>query len=215
MLHASSTLTGRGGIVDWYGDYDDLEMFDLADVPDEPTPPVHQPCAVVPAPRRRTRRTPGLTGARPAGRREPSTAPVPARGPVRTALLLDLENACPGSRRRSHTARQLREIIDAAGDVEVVVAIAAHAVVARQQPVLDAVGICAVSVKAGPDAADKALMRQARKLAEAGITRFIVASGDHYFARVAELGELVVVHCPGRNVSNRLRNAASSVLVAS
>lgn len=62
-----------------------------------------------------------------------------------------------------------------------------------------------------PDGADGALLRQARRLRKRGVGRFMVASNDRAFARVAGSAEVRVVTLTGDLVSGRLRAAASSV----
>jgi len=150
----------------------------------------------------------GLTG--------PASA-IPARGgrrPGRSALLIDLENFCPGSRRQKRVLAQLRHLLLLAGPVDEVVAFAATPVLARQATLLAAAGIRALGVRPGRDAADKALVAHAKQLAAAGTTRFVVASADHYFARVAKFGQLRVISTPDHPVSTVLAAAAHDVRVA-
>lgn len=64
-----------------------------------------------------------------------------------------------------------------------------------------------------PDGADGVLLRQARRLRKRGINRFIVASNDHVFARIANSAELHVVTLTGDLVSGRLRAVARSITV--
>jgi len=61
--------------------------------------------------------------------------------------------------------------------------------------------------------ADGVLLRQARMLRKRGVERFIVASNDHAFARIATSAELHVLTLTDAYVSGRLRAAASSVTV--
>lgn len=131
----------------------------------------------------------------------------------RSALLIDLENICQGSRRRERVLAQLRHLLLFAGPVDEVVAFAATPVLARQAALLAAAGIPAVGVHPGPDAADKALVAHAKQLAAAGTTRFVVASADHYFARVAQLGQLRVISTPDHPVSKVLAAAAHDVRI--
>lgn len=78
---------------------------------------------------------------------------------------------------------------------------------------LAAQGVRLLSAGRHPGGADAVLLRQARKLRRLGVTRFVVASNDHAFARLADTGELHVVTLTGDYVSRRLRGAATSVTV--
>ena len=57
------------------------------------------------------------------------------------------------------------------------------------------------------------LLRQARELAQQGVKRFIVASNDHQFARIAAFADLHVVPLTNDYVSTRLRQSAQAVTV--
>jgi hypothetical protein len=80
---------------------------------------------------------------------------------------------------------------------------------------LRASGIRIVCGGHDPDGADGVLLRHARRLRERGVERFIVASNDHAFARIAETADLHVVTLTGDHVSGRLRAVARSVTVLS
>jgi hypothetical protein len=64
-----------------------------------------------------------------------------------------------------------------------------------------------------PAGADGILLRQARRLRKRGIERFLVASNDHAFARIATSAEVHVVTLTGDLVSRRLRAVARSITV--
>lgn len=78
---------------------------------------------------------------------------------------------------------------------------------------LRAHGIRVVCGARNPDGADGVLLRQARRLRKGGVERFLVASNDHAFARIANFAELHVVTLTSDYMSSRLRSAASSVTV--
>lgn len=224
MLTPNAAMTKRGGgRLDWFGVDDEIEYFDLRDLPTtSSSSPIHATTrtttgtairAVAPTTTRTTRTAP-RSKTRPASRVARPVTRLPAADGGDTALLIDLENYCPGSRRPTRVASQLRQLLDAAGPVSSTVAVAATAVAHRQRHVLATAGITVLSVPAGHNAADEALITEARRLARTGVRRFIVASGDHIFARVASFGELVVITHATHEVSRRLSNAASEVRVA-
>lgn len=74
-------------------------------------------------------------------------------------------------------------------------------------------GIRVICGGRNPDGADGVLLWQARRLRKRGIERFVVASNDHAFARLAASAEVHVVTLTDDYVSGRLRTAARSVTV--
>lgn len=212
MLTTSPELTKRGGgRLEWLGVDDDLDFFDLRD--DTVATPVLDTATRPAAP------VTGRPAHRPAHRSTRATRPArrvaaASGGQERTALLIDLENYCPGSRHPRRVLSQLQRLLDATGPVETTVAVAARNVVARQRRVLTEAGIPVRSVAAGRNAADEALIDEARRLHAGGTRRFYVASGDHIFARVADYGDLVVLTHAHHEVSNRLAAAATEVRIA-
>lgn len=65
-----------------------------------------------------------------------------------------------------------------------------------------------------PDGADSVLLRQARRLhRKHGIGRFVLASNDQDFTRIAIFGDLHVVTLDSERLSLRLRNCASTLTV--
>jgi hypothetical protein len=74
-------------------------------------------------------------------------------------------------------------------------------------------GIQVISGGRRRNGADRLLLDHARSLKEQGVNRFMIASNDHRFARVATLGELHVLTLNGAYVSERLRAAAATVTV--
>lgn len=78
---------------------------------------------------------------------------------------------------------------------------------------LQAHGMRVVCGGRDPDGADGVLLRQARRLRKRGVKRFLVASHDHAFARIAKSAELHVLTLTDTYVSGRLRAAAASVTV--
>jgi hypothetical protein len=78
---------------------------------------------------------------------------------------------------------------------------------------LRAHGIRVICGGRDPAGADGVLLRQVRRLRKRGVERFVVASDDHAFARIAASSEVHVVTLTGDYVSGRLRAAARSVTV--
>ncbi|WNV74449.1 hypothetical protein [Geodermatophilus sp. DSM 44513] len=64
-----------------------------------------------------------------------------------------------------------------------------------------------------PNGADGVLLKRARRLKRRGVERFIVATNDHAFARIANFAEVHVATLTSNYVSSRLRTAAASVTV--
>lgn len=130
----------------------------------------------------------------------------------RTALLWDLDNVTP---RRAHLASFARALCCLVEPNEPVIS-AGHRVNFRTcRHLLAGLGFQVYSGGRGRNGADRILLREARTLADQGTRRFIVASHDHKFARIAALGELHVVSLSGVNISTALRAVAHSIWVMS
>ena len=107
---------------------------------------------------------------------------------VRRVLILDVENVCPGSRRVRRALTRLRSVLRAAGPVDQVIAASAASQHARLDVILKSVGVHVhTRVRNGPDTADRALLRAARRFAQAGDCEIILASNDHAFRALAKL----------------------------
>jgi predicted nuclease of predicted toxin-antitoxin system len=171
--------------VDWFGCDDDLTWEPLhgADIPADPTP-----------------RAP----------RAPRT-PRAAR-PLRRLLVLDVENVCPSSRRRTYALARLKAVLAAAGPVDQVVAASAASQHARLDELLAAAGVHVhTKVKNRPDAADRELLQAARRFAREGDCEIVVASNDHAFRTVAKLPgvrRVVLVTVPELATARSLLRAA-------
>lgn len=125
-----------------------------------------------------------------------------------TALLWDLDNVAPPRQQLASFAAALCGVLE---PDEPVIAAAHRATYRSCLDVLAALGIEVLSGGRRRNGADRVLIDQARALNERGVERFIVASNDYRFARIASLGELHVLTLSGGSVSQRLREAASSV----
>jgi hypothetical protein len=132
-------------------------------------------------------------------------------GPLDTsALLWDLDNVVP---RRQHLA-SLAEVMCCLVKPDQSLIAAAHRTTFRScQETLASLGIEVLSGGRRRNGADRVLLDRARALNEQGVERFLVASNDHRFARIASLGELHVLTLQGANLSERLRAAAATVTV--
>lgn len=90
-------------------------------------------------------------------------------------------------------AGRLRRVLAAAQPVHYVLAVAPRHILRRYLEALLALGVRWQECLCGPDAADAALFDVARELVSHGYQSIVVASGDHYFAELADVAELIVV----------------------
>lgn len=132
-----------------------------------------------------------------------------------SVLLVDAENVIGPSKPRLPVVRsRVQALLDAAGPLHHAVACYAHEWPANNTvtSALIELGVVPWPVPAGPDAAETALARHARYLATRGAQwRFLVASGDHRLAQVAEYGELHVLVWDAHSLASRLESAAAAV----
>lgn len=135
---------------------------------------------------------------------EPSSAPGP------TALLWDLDNVAPPRQLLASFAAALCELL---GPEEPMIAAAHRATYRSCLDVMTALGIQVLSGGRRRNGADRLLIDQARVLNGRGVERFIVASNDYRFARIASLGEVHVLTLNGGYVSQRLREVAATLTV--
>jgi len=117
-------------------------------------------------------------------------------GRGRRALLIDLDNVLLQSGQwvqPDEGVRRLRAIRECAGGVHHTLAVAPHHSVRRWASELAAVDISWAEVPPGPDSADHTISPIADELVAHGYTELCIASGDHYFAPLAERARLVVI----------------------
>lgn len=126
------------------------------------------------------------------------------------ALLWDLDNVAPPRQLLASFAAALCDLLD---PEEPMIAAAHRATYRSSLVVLTALGIQVLSGGRRRNGADRLLIDHAQKLKERGVGRFIVASNDFRFARIASLGELHVVTLSGDYVSQRLREVAATLTV--
>lgn len=128
--------------------------------------------------------------------------------PATSALLWDLDNVAPGY---AHLAT-LAAVLSGLTESNAPRVAAGHRATYRVcQPLLDRVGFEVLNGGRGANGADRALSLRAEALRRSGVERFIVASNDGAFARLARLGDLYVVTLEGAPVSRKLRDAARSL----
>ncbi|GLZ37910.1 hypothetical protein [Actinokineospora sp. NBRC 105648] len=130
-------------------------------------------------------------------------------------LLIDLENSVGGStpRRRVLVAR-VEAVLAAAGTVHHVVAGYSGADLADDLvgSALAEMGVSALRVAPGPNAAELVLLAHARRVhASLGCRSFLVASADHRFAELADLGRLELVVWHDQPVATQLKDAAHRI----
>lgn len=131
---------------------------------------------------------------------------------ARSALLWDLDNVAPP---RLHLASLARFLCCRVAPDEPLIA-AGHRVVFRaSREMLTDLGFEVLSGGRRHNGADRALLGAARALADQGVRRFLVASNDHRFARIAAFADLHVLSLTDEHVSSRLRGVARSVSVLS
>jgi hypothetical protein len=130
--------------------------------------------------------------------------------PATMALLWDLDNVTPP---REHLA-SLAAVVSALLEPDAPRIVAAHRRAFRTcQATLTALGMQVLSGGRRRNGADRVLLRHAQVLSEHGVERFIIASNDHRFARIATFADLHVLSLTDAYVSRRLRAAARSVTV--
>ncbi|GAA3348732.1 hypothetical protein GCM10020358_68300 [Amorphoplanes nipponensis] len=127
----------------------------------------------------------------PAERGSPQRTWPPKSGGV---LLIDLENMIGRNAKSSVLAARIPVLIDRAGPtVTAVAACAGNRITPAGMKILKDNGIELLTVDWSKDAADDALLAEAQRRADAGCSRFVAASNDSRFARLADLGDLEVL----------------------
>jgi len=126
----------------------------------------------------------------------------------RRALLVDLENlAYHDSVRldRASVGRQILYVLRVAGIVDYALAVAPRHVIERFGAELAATGLRWEECNPGLDSADIYLVARAHELQALDFQHIVIASGDHYFHRLAGEFTLSVVVPPGVSVAAQLR----------
>jgi len=126
----------------------------------------------------------------------------------RRALLVDLENlAYHDSVRldRASVRRQILYVLQEAGCVDYALAVAPRHVIRRYGAELAATGLRWEECNPGLDSADIYLVARAHELKALDFQHIVIASGDHYFHRLAGEFTLSVVVPPGASVAAQLR----------
>ncbi|MEV0898217.1 hypothetical protein [Actinoplanes sp. NPDC049802] len=115
-------------------------------------------------------------------------------GPPGSVLLIDIENIIGQKARPTLMAARVSALIRQAGpEARAVAACASGRITEPGTHVLHEHDVRLLTVGATKNAADEALLAEARALARQGCRRFVVASNDSTFAQVAELGTLEIV----------------------
>lgn len=127
-----------------------------------------------------------------------------------TALLWDLDNvACP----REHLPSLAAALTSLVEPDAPRIAAAHRRTFRASRAVLTGLGVEVWSGGRRRNGADRVLLSQATRLRDVGVERFVVASNDHRFARIATFADLHVLTLTDEYLSVRLRAAARSVTV--
>ena len=114
--------------------------------------------------------------------------------PAAALLLIDLENMIGNKAKSATLIARLDSLVSHAGPgVPAVAACAGSRITADGIRLLKDRGIKFIKVDGAKNAADEALLAEARRRADAGCRRFVVASNDSSFGQVADLGQLEIV----------------------
>jgi hypothetical protein len=109
-------------------------------------------------------------------------------------LLVDLENMVGQMAKPSIVTARMQALIRCAGaGVTVVAACARARITPAGAKVLREHHVALLAVDGSKDAADDALLAEAQRMAGDGCRRFVAASNDSRFARLADLGDLEIV----------------------
>lgn len=114
--------------------------------------------------------------------------------PADAVLLIDLENMIGANARSARFEAKLDALTGQAGHgTPVVAACAGTRITSAGKKALKDRKIKLLSVNGTKDAADEALLDEAGKRARSGCIRFVVASHDSRFAKLADLGQLEIL----------------------
>ena len=126
------------------------------------------------------------------------------------ALLWDLDNVAPRQEHVESLAHALSTLVDRQAPR---IAAGHRQTYRRWAGPLHDLGIRVLSGGRRPNGADRVLLQQAGVLHEQGVERFLVATNDHRFARIATFADLHVATLTVGYVSRALRSAARSITV--
>jgi hypothetical protein len=130
--------------------------------------------------------------------------------PPIAALLWDLDNVAPG---RAHLGSLALAISGLVRPDAPRIAAGHRYTYGFSAGPLQALGIQVLSGGRRRNGADRVLLNQATALWTRGVERFLVASNDHRFARIAAFADLHVITLDESGLSMRLRDQAQSVTV--
>ena len=132
--------------------------------------------------------------------------------PASAVLLIDLENMTGAKARPTLMGANLDALIGQVGlDVPAVAACAGSRINPAGVKVLQERRIRLIKTDESRDAADKALLAEAERLAKDGCSRFVVASSDSRFAVLAGRGTLEIVIWDGQMAAKKYTSRAASV----
>lgn len=136
----------------------------------------------------------GMSDRRRAEHAERGSPQRTTRSKCEGVLLIDLENMVGRNAKAAIVAARIPVLIGRAGPtVTTVAACASDRITPASMQILNDNGIELLTVDGAKDAADDALLAEAQRRADAGCRRFVAASNDSRFARLAELGDLEVL----------------------
>jgi hypothetical protein len=132
--------------------------------------------------------------------------------PADAVLLIDVENMIGANARPGTLGAKVDALTGrAGGSVPVVAACAGNRITAAGKQALNDRKIKLLTVGDDKDAADKALLDEAEKRARDGCTRFVVASHDSRFARLADLGQLEIIAWANPKIAKKDTARAAAV----
>ena len=132
-----------------------------------------------------------------------------------SAVFIDLENYFFASKGLLGTeqARQfLNRVVDIIQDSNYCVAMAPAWVIGHYISLLHEFSIPIAVVPPGSNAADLALLEQAKHLASIGYTHFVVLSGDHIFSELCRAYPTTVIVRNDKALAQALRDSAEKVI---
>lgn len=126
-------------------------------------------------------------------------------------LLIDLENMVGAKAKLPSLTAKLDALTSKAPGVPAVAACGAGRVTKPGIAALDQRGIRLIRTDSTRDAADHALIDEARRLAASGCSKFLVASHDRAFAALADLGTLEIIAWQTPKLADVLTSRATQV----
>lgn len=141
----------------------------------------------------------------------PLHQPVNAVAPA--VLLIDLENMIGLNPRPATVSCKLDALMSRAGPgVPAVAACAASRITGPGRDVLSRNGVRLLVAGGDKNGADQTLLAEAERLARDGCGRFLVASNDSGFARIAELGRLEIIIWQSQKPARKYTSRAAQVV---